>query len=77
LTLTVDAPGATQLKVAVLEVGYSASLDHKETGELNMCMALGETVFVVPEIASLFLALAPVSSLGLYMYKQKKNKNAT
>lgn len=74
--LTVDAPGATQMKVMVLALGYSSALDHKGTEELNECTSLGAYTFVVPQIASVFLALAPIAALGLYTYKQKKtNRN--
>ena len=79
LTLTVNAPGATEMKVMVLAIGYSYDFDANDgtvTGELNESTSLSEYTFVVPEIATVLLALAPIAGLGLYTYKQKKtNKN--
>lgn len=80
LTLTVNAPGVTQMKVIVLEIGYSDDFDANDgtiTGELNEATSLSEYTFVVPEIAVVLLALAPIAGFVVYTYKQKKTDKNT
>ncbi len=73
-TLTVNAPGATQLRVLVLGNGYYAPLDNKGDGKLNQSTPWSGSTLVVPEVATLAIAASSFGALGLYAIKRGKKQ---
>jgi len=72
-TLYVDAPGASDLKVLVLAMGYSPFADNFGEGRLDEHSPYSGSTLVVPELSALILALASFAALGLYGIKRRKH----
>lgn len=71
-TLYVNAPGASDLKVLVLAMGYSSFADKAGEGRLDERSPYSESTLVVLEITPLILTMIPFAALGLYAKKRKK-----
>jgi len=63
-TLTVDS---TSVRVLVLALGKDRSSD-----VFNACSSFSKSTFVIPEPATIFMAVASIAALGAYAYKRKR-----
>lgn len=70
-TLTVEAPGASEMKVLVLALGYNAQLPNA-SGKLNERSPYSGSTLVVPQLSTFLLVVASFSALGLYAIRRKK-----
>jgi len=68
-TLTVNAPGVTNMKVLVLANGYYAKLDEAGDNKLNEKTPYSGSTLVIPEPATLFIILASFAAFGLFEIK--------